>query len=75
MFKGGASNKTVTLANAVKGLVVDYSEEHNLTQRKVLEMALVDFFLKYGYEQRVSEILSVERTIIPHTCRGVSDSH
>lgn len=58
VFKGGSSNKTVSLANALKVLIVDYSSEYNLSQRKVVEMALGDFFLKYGYEQRMKNILS-----------------
>lgn len=41
--------KTVQMMNTIEQLVVDFSKEKNISQRELFEVALIEFFTKYGY--------------------------
>lgn len=47
------------MMSSLKFLLKDYSDEKNVTQRQILEVALIEFFNKYGYSQRASTMLNV----------------
>jgi hypothetical protein len=55
---GVAKTKTVHMMNTLEQLVVDFSREKNISQRELFEVALLEFFKKYGYEQEVERLLS-----------------
>lgn len=52
-FKGAKTNKTLSVASSVATLLEDYQKEYNLTQRAIVETALAEFFLKYGYHDQL----------------------
>lgn len=56
LVKGIAKNKTVPISHLLHQLIENFSEENHITHREIFEVALVDFFTKYGYKYEV-EIL------------------
>lgn len=56
-FKGAKANKTLGLPLSLQTLLEDYSTEFNVTQRDIIEIALAEFFKKYGYENQLNTIL------------------
>jgi hypothetical protein len=54
---GVAKTKTVQMMNTIEQLVVDFSREKNISQRELFEVALIEFFRKYGYEQEIDRLL------------------
>lgn len=54
---GVAKTKTVQMMNTLEQLVVDFSREKNISQRELFEVALIEFFRRYGYEQEVERLL------------------
>lgn len=55
-FKGKASNKTFTLADVLQVLIDDYKAQYNVTHRVIIEVALQDFFEKYGFAHRIEAV-------------------
>ncbi|RIJ69378.1 hypothetical protein [Rummeliibacillus sp. POC4] len=56
-IKGGvAKTKTVQMVHSLDQMVVEFATEHNMTQRDLFEVALIDFFKKYGYEKQVEKL-------------------
>ncbi|MED0665942.1 hypothetical protein P4T04_06375 [Bacillus badius] len=55
---GIGKTKTVQMMNTLEQLVVDFSREKNISQRELFEVALIEFFRKYGYEHEVNRLLS-----------------
>ncbi|MBD7909110.1 hypothetical protein [Sporosarcina gallistercoris] len=55
---GVAQTKTVQMINTLSNLVSEFARENNMTQRDLFEVALVDFFRKYGYEKEVVQVLN-----------------
>ena len=58
-FRGGKVNKTLGLPTSLQSLLGDFSEEFNVTQRAVIEIALAEFFKKYGYEDQLNQALQL----------------
>ncbi|AMW97935.1 hypothetical protein [Rummeliibacillus stabekisii] len=54
--RGGNANKTLTMNSRITALLVDYSDEHNMTQKTIVETALIEFFQKYGYKDEVNRL-------------------
>lgn len=54
---GIATVKSVHMMNTLRDLVVEYSLEKNISQREIFEVALIEFFRKYGYEREVETLL------------------
>ncbi|WP_126428799.1 hypothetical protein [Brevibacillus marinus] len=54
---GIATVKSVHMMNTLRDLVVEYSREKNISQREIFEVALIEFFRKYGYEREVETLL------------------
>lgn len=54
---GIAMTKTVHMMNTLVQLVSDFSNEKNITQREIFEVALIEFFKKYGYENEMERLL------------------
>lgn len=55
---GVAQTKTVQMINTLGNLVSEFAKENNMTQRDLFEVALIDFFRKYGYEKEVVQLLN-----------------
>lgn len=56
---GVGKTKTVQMMNTIEQLVVDFSKEKNMSQRELFEVALIEFFRRYGYEQEVDRLLNI----------------
>lgn len=55
---GVAQTKTVQMINTLGNLVSEFAKENNMSQRDLFEVALIDFFRKYGYEKEVVQLLN-----------------
>jgi hypothetical protein len=55
---GGYGIKSISMATGLDQLVKDFSREKNIPQRQIFEVALVDFFKRYGYGKEVDLLLS-----------------
>jgi len=49
--------KSVHMTNALDKMVRDFSKEKNLNKREIFEVALIEFFQKYGYTREVETLL------------------
>ena len=56
-FRGAKANKTLGLPTTLQTLLEDYSDDYNVTQRAIIEIALADFFKKYGYSEQLNSVL------------------
>jgi len=54
---GVLTTKSVHMPNTLDNLVKEYSREKNISQREIFQVALIDFFRKYGYEREVDALL------------------
>jgi hypothetical protein len=50
--------KSVHMSNQLDQMIRDYSAENNMSQRDIFEIALIDFFKKYGYRREVEVLLT-----------------
>lgn len=50
--------KSVHMVRELDLLVRSFSQERNITQREIFEVALIEFFRRYGYAQEVQRLLS-----------------
>lgn len=57
LVPGIVSTKTVHMASTLDNLVKEYSKEKNIHQRDIFEVALIDFFRRYGYEREIDTLL------------------
>lgn len=55
---GVAKTKTVQMMHPLEQLVVDFSREKNISQRELFEVALIEFFQRYGYEHEINRLLN-----------------
>lgn len=55
-IQGIAKTKTVQMIHSLDQMVINFSQEHNMTQRDLFEVALIDFFKRYGYEKEVESL-------------------
>lgn len=49
--------KSVHMTNTLDLMVRDFSKEKNINQREIFEVALIEFFQKYGYAHEVETLL------------------
>lgn len=49
--------KSVHMSNQIDQMVRDFSEDKNISQRDIFEVALIEFFKKYGYDKEVKIML------------------
>lgn len=50
--------KAMRMANVLDELLKQFSSEKNITQREIIEIAVIDFFMKYGYKEVVSDYVN-----------------
>ena len=58
IIPGIAKVKTVQMVHSLQQAVINFSNEKNISQKDIFEVALLDFFKKYGYEAQVELLLS-----------------
>jgi hypothetical protein len=49
--------KSVHMTNTLDQMVRDFSKEKNINQREIFEVALIEFFQKYGYAREVETLI------------------
>jgi hypothetical protein len=49
--------KSVHMLYSLDQLVKEYSQERNISQKDIFEVALVDFFRKYGYREEIGALM------------------
>jgi len=49
--------KSVHMTNTLDQMVRDFSKEKNVNQREIFEVALIEFFQKYGYSRELETLL------------------
>lgn len=54
---GGHTIKSVQIATALEELVRSFNEERKISQREIFEIALIQFFYRYGYGKKVEQCL------------------
>lgn len=54
---GVLMTKSVHMPNTLDNLVREYSREKNISQRDIFQVALIDFFRRYGYEREIDTLL------------------
>jgi hypothetical protein len=56
--KGQYTTKGMRMAIAIDELTRRYSLERNISQREILEVALIEFFKRYGYRDEIDNYLN-----------------
>lgn len=56
-FQGLFVTKSVHMTNTLDQMVRDFSKEKNINQREIFEVALIEFFQKYGYAKEIETLL------------------
>lgn len=54
---GHSRSKAVYMSDKLANAVGDFSKEKNVTQREIMETALVEYLQKYGFKQEVEALL------------------
>jgi len=54
---GHSRSKAVYMSDKLANTVGDFSKEKNVTQREIIETALVEYLQKYGFKQEVEALL------------------
>lgn len=62
IIKGAFVTKSVHMNNLLDQMIREYSEENNISQREIFEIALIEFFKKYGYNREIETLLSSNNT-------------
>ncbi len=50
--------KSIYMSNLLARLVTEYSESKNLSQREIVEAALVEYLKRYGYQLEIEKLLA-----------------
>lgn len=51
--------KTFNLAQSLKKRVIEFSQERNIQQKEIIEVALIEFLNKYGFREEVKSMLKI----------------
>jgi hypothetical protein len=54
---GRPSGKTIQMSEALQDVAVTFCNERNIKQRELFEMALIEFFKKYGYDYEIANLM------------------
>lgn len=55
---GNPGTKSVYMSNLLSRLMADFSKTKNLSQREIVEAAIVEYLKRYGYKLEVEKLLS-----------------
>jgi hypothetical protein len=64
VIPGVYTTKSVYMNHNFDQLARQFSEEKNISQRDIFEIALIDFFKKYGYHEKVKALISAAAPIV-----------
>jgi hypothetical protein len=56
---GDSMIKSVNFTNTINRLVKEFSEDKNITQKVIFEVAVIEFLKKYGYASQVKTVLHI----------------
>ncbi|MGE5631733.1 MAG: hypothetical protein ACM3TR_11625 [Caulobacteraceae bacterium] len=59
ILHGDAKTKSLKINETLDNLIYDFSEERNISQKDIIQTALVEFFRKYGYKQELRASLKI----------------
>ena len=54
---GMARTKAIYMSDKVANVMGEFSREKNVTQREIVEAAIVEYLQKYGFKQEVEMLL------------------
>jgi len=57
VVKSICGTKAMRMANVLDELARRFSQERNISQREMFEVALIEFFQRYGYRDEVEKYL------------------
>lgn len=57
VLPGRNSGKTIQMSDSLQDMAVEFCNEKNIKQRELFEVALIEFFKKYGYEFEIESLL------------------
>lgn len=57
LIGGIDKNKNLTMSHLLDQLLIDYARENNIRQKEIVQVALIEFFQKYGYAHEVKALL------------------
>lgn len=57
VIPGVYTTKSVYMNHGIDLLTREFSEERNISQKDIFEIALIDFFKKYGYQEQIKLLL------------------
>lgn len=58
LVPGIARTKTIQRMNTLHDLIADYCNEYDIQQLVLFEVALIEFFQKYGFKREMEHLLS-----------------
>lgn len=58
LVPGNPTSITMQMMLSLRILLKEYSSEFNISQRRIVEVALIEFFNKYGYNYKVKSMLN-----------------
>lgn len=50
--------KSLCMSHSLAELIKEFSKEKNISQREIFEVAIIEFFKKYGYEKEINALFS-----------------
>ena len=56
IIPGVFTTKSVHMVSQLDNMVKEFSKEKNISQREIFEVALIQFFKRYGYERKAKEL-------------------
>jgi len=59
LLSGVPMTKTISIIDSLNDLTKDYCRERNITQRTLIEVAIINFLKHYGYKDEVKAYLNV----------------
>ncbi|ANS76116.1 hypothetical protein AWM70_17265 [Paenibacillus yonginensis] len=57
ILPGRATGKTIQMSDSLQDMAVTFCNERNIKQRELFEVALIEFFKKYGYHYEVANLM------------------
>jgi len=58
LIPGGKKVKSIYLSKALSAVLDDFSHSKNITIREIVESAIIEYLMKYGYRPEVEILLS-----------------
>lgn len=56
IIQGDVKTKSIKIVSTLERLMYDFCEVANLTQKEMLEVAIIEFLKKYGYKEELKPL-------------------